>query len=370
MEGFYPKNFAGNTLYQFESFSQALPLISLIGSMTASSFGMTKFFVSGFLSIFPTECKFDGILSFPFICVLLLNTMFGCRLMCIESAFFSSYRLQNYGFEIYQDFRRNLYHDDTSIEPLIPAKYRIAVYLIPSLISFVINSLRFFCTGKDLKHIIRKHPQIMIACLFTPFMFEGCKENNIRIWKYGSLFNAFFIGCFPQVVLLAMDYYRGIVSWDFIGNILTPELIYENNDALIKYNYGNSIFAIVSGSFFLVLIIFTFFTNKVIIDHEKFFQFGIRPRPLNSNQFSNTKTKIYISQCAPVKTETVPKQTETIDESPCCNTQFKSTEKHNVPMHGNFNRKINHNKKTPYVDGNVKLIKVNSIIICIFNLIF
>ena len=111
VEGFYPKNFAGYTSYQFESFRQALPLISLVGSMAASSFGMTKFFVSGPLSIFPTERKFDEILSFPFICVLLLNTMFGFRLICIESAFFSTYRFQNYGFEA----KRNLYYDDTSI---------------------------------------------------------------------------------------------------------------------------------------------------------------------------------------------------------------------------------------------------------------
>ena len=288
MEGFYPKNYAGNTSYQFESFRHALPLISLVVSMTASSFGMTKFFVSGLISIFPTEQKLDGILSFPFICVLLLNTMFGYRLVCIENAFFSTYRLQNYGL----DSGRNRYHGDASIDPLIPAEYRIAVYLMPSLISFIINSLRLFYTGKDLKNIFRKYPQVMIACLFTPFMFEGCKENNIRIWKYGSLFNAFFIGCFPQVVLLAMDFHRGIVRWDFLGNILNFEQIHENNDALFKYSYGNSIFAIVSGSFFLVLIIITFFTNKVIIDHEKFFRFGIRPRLLKKTPYVDVNVKL------------------------------------------------------------------------------
>ena len=354
VEGFYPKNFAGITSYKFESFSHALPLISLIASMASSSFGMTKFFVSGLIPIFPTERKFDGILSFPFVCVLLLNIMFGCRLVCIESAFFSHYRLQNNVAG-----RRNPYPDfGISINPIIPAKYRIAVYLIPSLVSCVINSLRFFCTGKDIKHIVRKYPQIMISCFFTPFMFEGCKENNIRIWKYGSFFNALFIGCFPQIVLVAMDFYRGIVNWDFIGNVLSYEQIHENNNALIKYNYGNSIFAIVSGSFYLLLVLFTFFTNKVIIDHEKFFRFGIRPRLLNPNQFSNTKAKKYISQCAHVKTETVPNETETIDESTHYNTQFGSTERHNVTMQSNFNKEIHHIKKTPYVDGNVKLMKV------------
>ena len=281
--------------------------------------------------------------------------MFGCRLVCIESAFFSNYRLQNHGLE----GRLNRYHDDTFIKPLIPPKYRIAVYLIPSLISCIINSLRFFCTRKELQHIVIKHPQIMIACFFTPFMFEGCKDNNIRIWKYGSLFNAFFIGCFPQIVLVAMDFYRGMVHWDFLGNALLANYgIYENNDALIKNNYGNSFFAIVSGSFYLLLILLTFFTNKVIIDYEKFFRFGIRPRHTNLNQFSNTNTNIHITQYLPDKIVTVPKENETIDETLNDNTQFKSIEKHNITMHGSFNRTIDNTKKTPNVDGNVNLIKV------------
>ena len=322
--------------------------------MATSSFGMTKFFVSGLIPIFPTERKLNGILSFPFICVLLLNTMFGCRLVCIESAFFSYYGLQRY--EHYGLKRWNPNYGDRFIDPLIRAKYRLAVYLMPSLISCIINSVRLFCTGNEIKHIVRKHPQIMIACFFTPFMFEGCKDNNIRIWKYGSLFNAFFIGCFPQIVLVAMDFYRGIVHWDFLGNVLSYESIYEGNDALIKYNYGNSIFAIVSGSFYLLLILFTFFTNQVIVDYEKFFQFGIRPLLPNLNQFSNTN----ISQNLPDKTVTVPKENDTIDETPYSNIQFKSIKKHNITMHGSFNRKTNNNKKTPNVDGNVNMIKVKS----------
>lgn len=354
VEGFYPKNVAGNTSYHFESFSHALPLITLLASMASSSFGMTKFFVSGPIPIFPIERKFDGILSFPFLCVLILNTMFGCRLLCIEGAFFTYYRLQSYGVEGLQ----NKYVDDKSIDPLIPPKYRIAVYLIPSLISCIINALRFLCTGKDLKHIVRKYPQIMIACLFTPFMYEGCKDNNIRVWKYGSLFNAFFIGCFPQIVLLVMDFYRGIVDWDFLGTVLNYEQIHENNDALIKYNYGNSIFAIISLSFYLLLILLTFFTTKVIIDHEKFFRFGVSLPLSSQTQFSNTKTKISISQCLPDQTVIVPKENEVIDETPYCSTQLKSTEKHNITMRDNFNRKIDSNKKTLEVEGNVKLIKV------------
>ena len=82
------------------------------------------------------------------------------------------------------------------------------------------------------------------------------------------------------------------ICWDFLGNVLGFEQIHENNDALIKYNYGNSIFAIVSGSFFLVLIIITFFTNKVIIDHEKFFRFGIRPRLLKKTPYVDVNVKL------------------------------------------------------------------------------
>ena len=95
VEGFYPKNIAGFTSYHFESYSHALPLISLLTSMMASSFGMSKFFVTGPISIFPNERPLDGMFSYQFICVLLLNTMFGWRLVCIENAFFTTYRLSN-----------------------------------------------------------------------------------------------------------------------------------------------------------------------------------------------------------------------------------------------------------------------------------
>ena len=155
-----------------------------------------------------------------------------------------------------------------------------------------------------------------------------------------------------------MDFYRGVVNWDFFGNALSYEEIHENNDALIKYDYGNSIFATVSGSFYLLLILFTFFTNKVIIDYEKFFRLGIRPHFPNLNQFSNTKTNTYTSQYSPDKTATVPKENETIDETPYYNTHFKTTEKHNITIHSSFNRKMDNNKKTPNVDGNVNLKKV------------
>ena len=338
VEGFYPKNFAGFTSYHFESYSHALPLMSLVGSMIASSFGMSKFFVAGPISIFPNERPLDGMFSYQFICVLLLNTMFGWRLVCIENAFFTTYRLDNK----IQTYVPNQYKADTRIDPLIPAKYRIAVYLIPSFISFIINAMRLFRTGQDLKQYVRKYPQIIMACCFTPFMFEGCKENNIRIWKYGSLFNAFFIGCFPQIVLLAMDFYRGCVSWDFIGNALNRERIFENNDALFKFTYGNSIFAIISGIFFLLLILLTFFTNKVIINHEVFFKVGIKPPCLSSKSVTNSY------------------KIKTTVESPNKNNIPKHVEQCRITMHGNFKGKINYNKKKSCDDGKIQLKKVIS----------
>ena len=70
------------------------------------------------------------------------------------------------------------------------------------------------------------------------------------------------------------------------------------------------------------------------------------------------QTKKYISQCLPDKNVSLPKENETIDETPYHNRQSNSTEKHNITMHGSFNRKENNTKKIPHVDGNVKLIKV------------
>ena len=336
VEGFYPKNFAGFTSYHFESFRHALPLITLVLSMTASSFGMGKFFVAGPISIFPNERPLDGLFSYQFICVLLMNTMFGWRLICIENAFFTTYRLDN---EMQQQFS-NQYKEDTRIDPLIPAKYRIAVYLIPSFLSFIINAMRLLCTGHNLKKFVRKYPQMIIACCFTPFMFEGCKDNNVRIWKYGSLFNAFFIGCFPQIVLLAMDFYRGTSSWDFIGLALIYEKIFENNDSLFKFTYGNSIFAIISGIFFLLLISFTFFTDKVIVNHEVFFKIGMKP------------------PCLPSKTVTTSYERKTTVESPNESNKSNHVEQSRVTMHGRLKEKLNYNKKKSHNDGNVELKKV------------
>ena len=264
VEGFYPISSAGFTIMSFSSLKQALPLLTLIVSMISSSFGMSKFFLQGPTPILSKDSPMNGLISFPFICTLLINCMFGCRVVCIENAFFSSYRYQHYRHDIGNDDKGII---ENMIDPIFSPEYRLCLYFMPSLVSFVINGIRLKVTSPTTRHYIRKHPQLLLACCFSPFMFEGCSENSIRIWKLGSIFNAFFIGCLPQIILVFMDYYRGVVKWEFISLALDSELIFENNDALFKSKYGNSWFAVISGVFFFFLIILIFFTNKIFKNH-------------------------------------------------------------------------------------------------------
>ena len=262
VEGFYPQTSAGWTITSFSEFDQAVPLITLAISMVASSFGMSKFFLQGPIPLLPKDSPIKGLISLPFICMLLINCMFGIRVLCIESAFFSSYRYERFDLSDLPSLQTTI----EAIDPIIPAEYRILTYFAPSFLSFIINILRLLYTEAKVTGYIRKYPQILLASSFTPFMFEGCNINNqysIRIWKLGTIINAFFIGCLPQIVLLIMDFYRGVPNWDFLGSIMEPELIYENNDALFKSKYGNSYFALISGILFLFLIILTFFTEKI-----------------------------------------------------------------------------------------------------------
>ena len=260
VEGFYPKNSAGYTIASFSSFNQALPLVTLIISMIASSIGMTKFFLQGPIPILPKNSPINGLISLPFISTLLINSMYGIRLICIESSLFTLYRYQRY-------FPDKIGTEQKTIEPIIPPEYRLLAYLAPGFLSFMINTIRLCITKAKLRENIRKYPQYLIACMFTPFMFEGSNDKTIQIWKRGTIVNAFFIGFIPQILLIIMDYYRGISSWNFIGIALRTESIWEINDALFKHRYGNSMFAVISGIICLLLIIFTFFTDKIFKNH-------------------------------------------------------------------------------------------------------
>ena len=243
--------------------------------MISSSIGMTKFFLLGPISILPKDSLLNGVISLPFICLFLMNTMFGFRIICIESTFFTSYRYQHIhtGTE-YFPFQLN----EKTIDSIIPTEYRLLAYLTPSLISFMINIIKLHFTGITFTTYVKKYPQIFIASCFTPFMFKGCHQNDqysIKIWKFGTVLNAIFIGCLPQMILVGMDYYTGVIYWDFVGTHLAgvADRRYENNDALFKHNFGNSIFAIASGTFFLVLIVFVFFTERIFKNHGIYCKF-------------------------------------------------------------------------------------------------
>ena len=280
-------------------------MIKLITSFFLSSLGMTKFFLSGPVPILPRASPLKGIVSLPFVCVLLINCMFGIRLISIESALFTSYRYEHYPMEGAKFEKR--------IDAIIDPEYRLIIYLLPSLISCMINAIRLFATGANLKRLIRKYPQVLIACCFTPFMFEGCKEKDaysIRIWKLGTIFNAFFIGCLPQILLLIMDYHRGITGWDFIGFALHFERIYESNDNLIKSRAGNSLFAIVTAVFFLCLILLTFFTQTIFRNHGIYCRcFNILCLPC-PNSCLNLKSEMSLSLSLNVKPNPVKDDNE------------------------------------------------------------
>ena len=133
VEGFYPKNSAGYTINYFNSFNQALPLISFVISMVTSSFGMTKFFLHGPVQLLPKNYPINGLISLPFFCTLLINCMFAVRMICIENAFFSSYRHHHYHLH---GGRSN----EITIDPIIPPEYNLLAYLAPSFISLAIKA--------------------------------------------------------------------------------------------------------------------------------------------------------------------------------------------------------------------------------------
>ena len=277
VEGFYPKNSAGYTINYFNSFNQALPLISFVISMVTSSFGMTKFFLNGPVKLLPKNYPINGLISLPFFCTLLINCMFAVRMICIENAFFSSYRYQHYRLHGRQS-------NEITIDPIIPPEYRLLAFFAPCFISFVINANRLLATSVHCTDQIRKYPQILVASCFTPFIFEGCNGHSTKIWRFGTILNAFFIGCLPQIVLLFLDYHRGVVTWDFSGINVEDGKMYESNDALFKSRFGNSIFALTSGVLFLFLIIFTFLTDMIFKNKGIFYKcFSILRFPCPGN---------------------------------------------------------------------------------------
>ena len=216
---------------------------------------MSKFFVKGPLPILPQNAPLAGVLSFRFLTLLLLNTMFVVRTFCLEASFFTSYRSESYKAK--------------DIDPLIPEEYRLVIYLLPALLSFIINLMRLACTMrlKDFQHF-KNYLQFILCPMFSPLMFEGNpdeKDDNappVRVWKLGSIVNSVFIGCLPQALLVAMDHYRKVPMWYRKAD----DDLFADSNALIRYYYGNNIFAIGSLLLYLILITIFFAWDKIFKD--------------------------------------------------------------------------------------------------------
>ena len=101
-------------------------------------------------------------------------------------------------------------------------------------------------------------------------MFEGNESSNqpgackLKVWVPATIINALYIGCIPQCILCITDYYKGVHDWEFDINLAENDQIWrENNDALFKSQYGNSIFAVTSAILFLILIILFFCSDSI-----------------------------------------------------------------------------------------------------------
>ena len=144
----------------------------------------------------------------------------------------------------------------------------------------MINISKLMFTTKGLWKYLMKYPQFLISPCFTPFMFEINEsaekqgQCKLKIWKWGSIINAIYIGFLPQCILCFTDYCKGVHQWEFNKNIDEGSMVngswsvygqskgdgedYENNNSLFKANYGNTIFGATTGTFFLSLIILFF----------------------------------------------------------------------------------------------------------------
>ena len=216
---------------------------TLILSLFTGAFGMTKFFVKGPLFILPQNALLGGVLSAKFFILFLLNTMFVVRTFCLEATLFTFYRTSSSNI--------------ADINPTLPDEYRLIIYLIPGFISFLTNLIKLlFSMRLNGFRFFISFPQFLLCPMFCPLMFEGDPDQRsdnqppIRVWKLGSILNSVFLGCLPQILLVAMDHHKQVPSWNF-------KLDAQDNNALFKYSYGNEIFSI--STFLLYLFLTTIF---------------------------------------------------------------------------------------------------------------
>ena len=77
------------------------------------------------------------------------------------------------------------------------------------------------------------------------------------------------MGCLPQTLLLVLDHYKGVPSWPFTREISEGKIVHnlaQDNNALLKYPYGNTIFAIATFSFYFFLMTIFFAWDKLFQD--------------------------------------------------------------------------------------------------------
>ena len=234
-----------------------LSVCTLFLSLFSASFGITKFFVKGPLPILPQDAPLGGLLSVKFFLLMFLNTMFVVRAFCLEGAFFSSYRYDRTDYGI------------KNIDPLIPEEYRLIIYLLPGVCSFLINLIKLAISikPKDFTYF-KVYPQFLLSPMFCPLMFEnnpdqsGENQPPLRLWKLGSILNSVFMGCIPQALLIILDVYKGVPSWDF-NAVNRSGVSIQDNNALLRYPYGNIIFSIATLFFYLFLMTIFFGWEKI-----------------------------------------------------------------------------------------------------------
>jgi len=86
-------------------------------------------------------------------------------------------------------------------------------------------------------------------------MFEGIITDDpeqrtltfkIKVWKVGSTINAIYIILVPQTILVLSDVLRGVTDWNFIRAKDSYDSVFlEHNSSLLKYRYGNIVFAVI-----------------------------------------------------------------------------------------------------------------------------
>ena len=254
-EAFFPKGLLGES-----KTSMTFAIYTLILSLFTGSFGITKFFLKGPLPVLPKDAPLAGLLSFKFLNLLLLNTMFVIRTFCLEASFFTSYRSGDPKL--------------TNIEPLIPEEYRLIIYLLPALLSLIINLVKLALSMKlkDFRYF-KKFPQFILCPMFSPLMFEGDPDRRddneppVRVWKVGSIMNSVFIGCLPQILLVTFENYKGVPLWSQNAEVSKLEGYYYDSNALIRYPFGNTIFSITSFLLYLVLTTIFFAWERIFKDN-------------------------------------------------------------------------------------------------------